>query len=388
VLGASQDGIRVSYAELPFLREDQKEALGLSDCDASADFALAYALSGRRTSFSFAVESFSGWAVPHSFFSIDGKEAGSPPEDYAAVRETCPLRAEAAAWKGEAEPPRRLLARQTAAWASSSEALMRHPSRYDDGEASAGTLEALRAVIERDDGAVKLSATTIKEYLACPFAWLLSRGLKLEDEPVGVDFFDARLAGNMAHRALQRLLGAMGDLGEIVERLRDEYMKAAKDAVQAVLPEYAVDEGPFLVPMFRSYAPLLEDRLCRLVEALLAEPGARAGDLEVKLEAPYPKLGAVLEGRLDRLAYLPPKKTDAAAGARPGSAAPVSAETGEAATGGAGDEKPARAIIDYKKRHTPDKKDLLSSARPKKKAKGKRGKDDDDVVDADFEEVK
>jgi len=356
VLGASQDGIRVSYAELPFLREDQKEALGLSDSDASADFALAYSLSAGRTSFSFAVESFAGWAVPHSFFSIDGKEAGSPPEGYAALRETCALRAEAAAWKGEAELPGRLLARQAAAWASSAEALLRRPSRYDGGEASAEALEALAPVIRRADGAVKLSATTLREYLACPFAWLLSRGLRLDDEPVGVGFFDARLAGDMAHRALQRLLGAMAGLGEIEERHRDGYMKAAKAAVQEVLPEYAVDEGPFLVPMFKSYAPLLEDRLGRLVEALLAEPGARAGDLELELKAPYPKIGAVLEGRLDRVAYLPPERSGAAE---------------------AGVDGPARAIIDYKKRHTPDKKDLLSSARPKAKAKGKRGKDDD-----------
>ena len=358
VLGASQDGIRVSYAELPFLREDQKEALGLSDSDASADFALAYSLSGRRTSFSFAVESFAGWAVPHSFFSIDGKEAGAPPEGYAALRETCPLRSEAAAWKGEAGLPGRLLARQTGAWASSAEALMHRPSRYDDGEASSEALASLRPVIRREDGAVKLSATTLREYLACPFAWLLSRGLRLDDEPVGVGFFDARLAGDMAHRALQRLLGAMAALGEIAERHRDEYMEAAKAAVQEVLPEYAVDEGPFLVPMFKSYAPLLEDRLRRLVEALLAEPGALAGDLEVELRAPYPAIGAVLEGRLDRVACLPPEETAAAAGASA--------------------EGPARAIIDYKKRHTPDKKDLLSSARPKKTAKGKRGKDDDE----------
>jgi len=375
VLGASQDGIKVSYAELPFLREDQKEALGLSDSDASADFALAYSLSANRTSFSFAVESFTGWSVPHPFFSVEGKEAGNPPEGYAALRETCALRAEAAAWKGEAGLPVRLLERQTSAWSSSAGALMNRPSRYDDREASGEVLAELCSVIRRKDGAVRLSATTLREYLACPFAWLLARGLKLDNEPVGVGFFDARLAGDMAHRALQRLLGAMAALGEIEERHRDEYMEAATAAVQEVLPEYAVNEGPFLAPMFRSYAPLLEDRLRRLVEALLTEPGARAGDLELALETPYPAIGAVLEGRLDRLAYLPPGKAGAAAGEAPddGGAEDRGAETGDAE-----DEGPARAIIDYKKRHTPRQKDLLSSTRPAKKVKGKHGKDDEE----------
>jgi hypothetical protein len=364
VLGASQDGIKVSYAELPFLREDQKEVLGLSDSEASTDFALAYSLSGRRTSFSFAVESFTGWSVPHPFFPLEGKEAGAPPEGYAALRETCPLRAEASAWKGEAELPGRLLERQTSAWKSSADALMNRPSRYDDGDASDEVLAGLRSVIKADDGAVRLSATTLREYLACPFAWLLARGLELDDEPVGVGFFDARLAGDMAHGALQKLLGAMAALGEIEERHRDEYMKAVTAAVREVLPEFAIDEGPFLEPMFRSYAPLLEDRLRRLVEALLSEPGARAGNLEYKLRTPYPAIGAVLEGRLDRLAYLPPAKDEAGAGN-------AKVDTAE-------DKGPARAIIDYKKRHTPEKKDLLSSTRPKRKTKGKRGKDGDE----------
>lgn len=363
VLGASQDGIKVSYAELPFLREDQKDLLGVADCDASGAFALAYTLSGRPASFSFAVESFTGWSVPHPFFAVDGREAGVAPEGYEVLRETCPLRAEAAAWKGGASLPSRLLGTQTGAWESSAGAIINRPTRYADALASAAARADLDVEVRRKDGAIKLTATTLKEYLACPFAWLLARGLQLEDEPVGVGFFDARLAGDMAHRALQRLLAAMATQGEIAERHRDAYIEAARDAVRDVLPEYESDEGPFLVPMFEAYAPLLEDRLLRLVEALLAEPGALAGDLELKLEARYPGIDAVLEGRLDRVAVLPDGKGRADAGTTAG------AEEGDG---------PPRAIVDYKKRHMPKKKDLLSSARPDEAAAGRKDRDGED----------
>lgn len=216
------------------------------------------------------------------------------------------------------------------------------PCRYDARAASQAALAAVLPAVTREDGRRRLSATTVHEYLACPFAWLLKRGLGLEDEPVGVDFFDARLAGNMAHSALQDLLGAMGGLGPVAGKHREAYIAAARKAVACVLPLYKDKEGPFLVPMFEAYAPLLEDRLVRLVMALLEEPGALAGKLELSLEAPYDRLGpppgTVLEGRLDRLAVLPAKEGD-----DPG--------------------KPPMAIVDYKKRQVPDKKDLLSSAR-------------------------
>jgi hypothetical protein len=337
VLGASQDGIKVSYAALPFLREDQKEALGTADRDASDDFALAYCLSGSPTSFSCATESFTGWAVPHPFFPLPVPGAPAAPEGFAATRDSCPLRAEAAAWRGDAALPPAILGLQARAWASARSSLPPTRPRYAREKASPEALAAVLPRVSNADGALRLSSTTIEEYLACPFAWLLSRGLRLDDEPVGVDFFDARLAGEMAHAALKRLLSAMGELGPIEARRRDAYLAAVTQALEGVLPEFEAQKGPFLVPMFEAYAPLLKDRMLRLVDALLEEPGTLAGELEIALTRRYEEIDLVLEGRIDRLAVLPGRS--------------------------GGTDGPGHWIIDYKKNRLPPAADLLAISR-------------------------
>lgn len=335
VLGSSQEGVRVAYSSLPFLREDQKEALGQEDRDVSRDFLSAYAASG-NSSFSYAVEAFTGWSVPHPYFSGPGSAPPVAPANFASMRDSCPLRAEAAAWRGEAPLPARLLGFQTRAFLAGAmgpggPGLEAPRPRYDlKSTAAVGALEAIGPRIHRKDGALRLSATLLKEYLSCPFAWLLRRGLGLEEETTGVGFFDNLLAGNLAHAALRDLLAAMGELGPIQARLVPEYMAAVDKALASLLPAFEVQEGPFLRPMFAAYAPLLGDRLRRLVDALMAEPGSEAGRLELDLERPYPELGAVLQGRLDRLGILP---------------------------GG------ACHIVDYKKRGLPAKDALISAAR-------------------------
>lgn len=339
VLGASQEGISVAYSGLPFLREDQKARLGSPDSDASPDFAAAYAASARGTVFSYAEESFSGWSVPHPWFarraeaSGNGNGNGSPrlPGNFAALRSSCPLASEAAAWRGECGLPERLLGAQIAAFDSALPSLRAPASRFAKARASAVSLGALLPRITRQDGLLRASATMLKEYSGCPFAWLLARGLRLEEEASGIGFFDALLAGDMAHAALRVLLADMGRLGPIEARHREAYSACVKDSLASVLPGFEAKEGPFLVPMFEAYAPLLGDRLERLVDALVEDPGWEAGKLEEAFERAYPGLGAVLEGRIDRLARL--------------------AESG------------SHEIIDYKKRTLPRKESLKSTAR-------------------------
>ncbi len=303
VLGCSQNATRVSYAPIPFLREDQKDELGRKDREATADFATAYAHDGRSI-FSYAEEGFDGWSAPAPFFLAPGAPPVAESEDYEALREGDPLRAEAAAFRGEAALPRRLLGMQKRAAAHAAVSL--GPKGVDYG--AAGTLAgpgARELVLSRrrlPDGRLRLPATQLEEYLSCPFAWLLSRGLRLEEEPGGVGFFDARLAGEMAHAAIRRLFAAIGDTGPFETARLPAYRGLVGPAIASVLPVFAREKGPFLVPMFSAYAPLLEDRLNRLVEAETWMEGWEAGEFEAKLQKDYPELGLVLEGRTDRLA--------------------------------------------------------------------------------------
>jgi len=331
VLGCSQEGTELRYATVPFLRDDQKERLGLADRDASEHFAAAYALdSGAR--FSYAAEGIGGWSAPAPFFlgAAGGSSKPGLPPDFEAVRARDPLRAEALAWKSGSPLPAALLGFQKAAAEDAAPSLGDKGGDFGEAGTRAGA-RAREAVLGRrraEGGALRLSATQLEEYLACPFAWLLKRGLGLEQEASGPGFFDARLAGEMAHAAIGKLFARIAETGVFSSARLELYRSFVPEAVSSVLPEFERREGPFLLPMFSAYAPLLEDRLSRLVEAESWMEGWETGDFERSLEKAYPGLGAILEGRVDRAA----RRGD------------------------------GFAIIDYKKRNLPKPKELLAEA--------------------------
>jgi hypothetical protein len=244
------------------------------------------------------------------------------------LRDTDPLLAEAAAWRGSAPFPGRILGLQRSAFLSALPSLRAAPPRLDRVPASAPARQAALARNLRPDGLLRLSSTHLEEYRACPFAWLLARGLRLEEEPSGIAFFDARLQGEMAHAALELLLAEIGRLGPIDGGRIEEYRGLARRAARAVLPRFVATEGPFLEPMFEAYAPLLEDRFLRLVDKLCADGDRDPGELERRIEKAYPGLGVMLEGQIDRIFRH-----------------------------GAG-----YAIVDYKKRSLPRRKDLAVAA--------------------------
>jgi hypothetical protein len=328
VLGCSQDGTAVRYAIATYLREDQKAKLGLVDRDASDDFAAAYALDSSAR-FSYAEEGIGGWSAPSPFFlgAAERAKPGAPP-DFAEILERDPLRAEAEAWRSGSPLPRALLGFQKAAAASAEASLGDKGSDYGRREtrADAAAREAVLGARRTQKALLRLSATQLEEYLACPFAWLLARGLGLEEEPSGLGFFDARLAGEMAHAAVGKLFAEIAESGPFSSARLELYLSFVHPAVASVLPEFARKEGPFLVPMFSAYAPLLEDRLARLVAAESWMEGWETGDFERNFEKEYLERGIVLQGRVDRVARR-------------------------------GDDI---ALIDYKKRVLPRKSDIMA----------------------------
>lgn len=302
VLGCSQEGASVSYARARFLREDQKEALGLADRDASADFASAYTVSGDVVRFSYSAEALGGWTLPHPYFL--GREGNPRRPDAERELALDPQLSEGRAWASGAALPGRLPRAELAAAASLAAAPIAGAAERYAQQKCAG-VEARRAALgsaTRPDGELRLSASEVEDYLACPFAWLLARALKLEAQEAGVGFFDALLAGEMGHAAVRELFAAIESSGPFSSLKRQEYEAAIGGCIDAVLPSFVEREGPFLEPMFRAYAPLLADRLSRLLEAESWMEGWEAGDFELPLERAYPAIGVVLAGRLDRLA--------------------------------------------------------------------------------------
>lgn len=325
VAGSSQEGLKVSFGDAPGLREDQKEALGCPDRDASALYAQAYAAS-EATVFSYAVEGIGGWNLPFPWFSREGHTA--PPGDYAQVRAGDPWSEEAHAWSGGAFPAA-ILADQVSAARAAAPSLRSPASNYEKDLASPEAGKAALARSGEPDGSLRLSATHVEELRSCPFAWLLARGLALREEKSGIAFFDAILAGEMAHAALEILYGRIAASGPFDAERLSEYESWVEPSVNQALPAFERRHGPFLRPMFEAYVPKLADRIRRL---LLSETSLFAGweveRLEGEMRKDYPSNQVRLVGRLDRLARH---------------------DTGE---------EMEYAIIDYKKRSVPKKADV------------------------------
>lgn len=295
VLGCSQDGLRVRYDPASWLREDLRQALGRAGRDASADFAAAYAESGDSVTMSYAIQDLRGWTVPFSAFAAGPV---GPPDDYRLARDADPLRLEAAFWSGETPLPCRLPA-------ACLDAAGRSVPAPEPADTVAGP--ALDAVLEKvtRDGALELSQSAVKRFAECPFSWLLERGLGLREEDAGIGFFDAKLAGEAIHaavRALNEMVKAMDPVPR-PERAA-EYRALVGRAIAEMVPVFERSRGPFLRPMLESYAPLLSDRLGRLLDSGFERfPGWAIGDTELDLEKPYPEFGCILVGRIDRLAF-------------------------------------------------------------------------------------
>ena len=323
IAGASQEGLRVRFVSAPGLGEEEKEALGLPDLDASPTYARAYASVGQPV-FSFPVEGFRGWNLPFPWFSREGRVA--PCAEYDSTRESDPWIREKRAYDGDSFPPA-LLSAQSRAFRSAIRSL-RAPELRQRRDSSAAA-ERILSRVRRADGRLRLSATQVSEMLDCPFAWLLARGLALEKEISGVGFFDALLAGEMIHEALRLLYTRIALSGPYDSRRLAEYRAWIRPSVDGVLPAFEAEHGPFLRPMFEAYVPKLEDRIERLLTQEAEDfRGWEVESLEGELEKDYPDLGAVLVGRLDRLAR----------------------RDGE------------HAIIDYKKRSIPKESEVLPDA--------------------------
>jgi hypothetical protein len=350
LLGCGQEAVEVRYGSWPFLRDDLREGIGAGAQDATGDFLAAYLHSGQTVIPCHAESDLSGWSAAHPFFAFgaapDALLAEAPPEA------PSPLAGEARAWKTGLSPqmPSRLLWAQSAGFQRALSIDQRPADGFED--LTGISLQLILDSLKSDEGKLRLSSTTVDGYRDCPFHWLLSGGLRIQETTLGLEFFDDRLAGTMAHKAIEWLSGKMREFGPIDPEKATAYASLAEEAPLAVLPEFVQKHGAFLEPMFSAWAPLLASRLKLLVKDLLDDPLWEIGSLELALSLDLPHLDAVLEGRLDRL-------------------------------GRRGQEY---ALVDYKKKNLPKKKELLvaSTAEGQASTEGQSSAEAEDSDESDL----
>ncbi len=299
VVGASQRASRVELPAFPFLREDQREALGLPDRSFSDAFLALYLQSGASVRMSLSREDLSGPELAPGFFV--SRRAVRDSDDSAALKERDPLARELEVWSGGRAPDRRVLPAQKAAidhlswtaWTPRRLDLAAEPLRDED------LRSALVGRLSDDAGRLAISPTGLEAYRSCPFAFLFSALLGVEERDFEIPHGDARLEGKLLHRCLAGLF----------ELLRSEPRDSEGLVERAVEEGFAAWEtdGPLLLPPEWSE---LKRRAREQLAALLRVdterfPDYRVADIERVFTIDGPAEGIALDGRVDRVSLGP-----------------------------------------------------------------------------------
>ncbi len=185
------------------------------------------------------------------------------------------------------------------------------------------------------DPLIKITPSKLKNFVLCPFKWLLSCVPDVDKGPSAV----ADLAeGSLTHALIRSLFTEIADGGgAVVPGRLEESMRLLDRLLPRCLDAIIRQTGPSVEIAMLSAYPKIRDRLARLLafETGFQSEGWNIGEFERNLSKSYESLGLLIEGRADRVACR------SASGSLEGS------------------EDTLYAIIDYKKKTAPKKKDFL-----------------------------
>ncbi|MDR3356269.1 MAG: PD-(D/E)XK nuclease family protein [Spirochaetaceae bacterium] len=310
VLGATQKGASVVYRGLKFLRPDKRRRLGLAedDHDASPGFFRAYAAgvlpSGAgRVRFSASDFTFSGWAMPHSFFT--GNCVDSPVPDAADA-----YTEEKAWWADAAAPfPKRLFPAQKAAFDFWYSALPRAPFSLlrapFDSPAVAGLLREAISSKKHDGGKLRVSASDLQAFYKCAVYWLFENIFEIEEESLQALLLDDRSKGLLFHTILHELYTRIkAEDGIFLAQNIEKYKAWAAACTEEAAAEYRAFRGPLCAPLVSAMARGITRHISAMLETeALKFAGYSVSELEAAKTVMYGDF--FLTGRIDRVSVSP-----------------------------------------------------------------------------------
>ncbi|MDR1901066.1 MAG: PD-(D/E)XK nuclease family protein [Treponema sp.] len=321
VLNATQDKATVQYQPLSFLRPDKRKTLGLIDTDASAVFFRLYRQGDWRgfkpyTWISASAQSFSGWAIPHSYFSGNAKQEDSLPPD--------PFQEERVYWAALAGVrfPRRIFTVQKKGFDRWRSILHREAAEQfnyltdrlpQETKISAQLKKRIwrkgqAAGIPHDEDipqTLSVSATDLNEFFACPLMWLYKRIFKLEEFSLEARLLDEQSLGILFHRILKELFAKIKDEDICFKQGNlGKYFTWIWEITNDVVRRHHAFRGPLAVPLLVSQAEAISKTLRALLKSEAKFfPGYAVSRLESELE--FTKGNIRFVGRLDRVSVSP-----------------------------------------------------------------------------------
>ncbi|MDR2759542.1 MAG: PD-(D/E)XK nuclease family protein [Spirochaetaceae bacterium] len=323
VLNVTQNAATVLYEPLDFLRQDKRDKLGLPDTDASPVFFRLYQ-SGPIgtfkpiTRFSASERTFSGWAIPHSYFSGSLETAPPAGEDpYIQERDWWAGNGYVPDLGGESlQFPRRLFSIQKKGFDQWRTPLCGQGAvNFDilrgafppEGTYARMLRERIGAVQKKHDSGdyLKVSATDLNKFFYCPVYWLYGKIFAVEGFFPEAKLLDDASLGLLYHEILKNLFARIRKEDRVftaghIEKYRDWIRQYTDEAAH----HYPAFQGPLAVPLLVSQSAAIAKRLDRLLE-IEAEyfSGYTVAELEYSLEL---AAGDILfNGRLDRVSLSP-----------------------------------------------------------------------------------
>ncbi|GHV69027.1 hypothetical protein AGMMS49928_10070 [Spirochaetia bacterium] len=325
VLNASQQNTTVLYQPLRFLRQDKRKRLGLRDTDASAAFFRLYrpgsfeTSSGVfvcHTSISAAEDTFSGWAIPHSYF------AGHTERFFLSAAD--PFTTEKEWWANngftgqESIFPGHLFTVQKKGFTRWHSILGGKAGKFNfiksPMTASGAASDILKTQIDKVQRQpaeetkkllLKVSATDMNNFFCCPVYWLWEKVFKLEDQVLEARLLDDASLGLLYHEILKNVFTRIrGEDALFYPEHLENYYQWAAEYTKKAAENYPAFQGPLAVPLLVSMSRTITKKICGVLD-IEADyfPHSAVSELEYPLE--FQKGDLLFKGILDRVSVSP-----------------------------------------------------------------------------------
>ena len=225
VINCTQDALTVVRKPLGFLTTQKRRALGIRNSDAaSTAFIRLYGkfnnAGGARSVFSCSEQTFSGFAIPHTYFNIAPVEKNHTPFDELDADDF--ILNERKWFLSESDAPRALSDLQKAQyenWKASSDFSLNTPCAQSVDTGVKKIIDyvlkerrTLNGSSSEDASVVKITQSDMRDFFPCPRKWLFKSVVKLREDSLDASLFEKYDQGNINHKILELLFKSFDTL--------------------------------------------------------------------------------------------------------------------------------------------------------------------------------
>ncbi|WP_027728054.1 PD-(D/E)XK nuclease family protein [Treponema sp. C6A8] len=306
VIDASQKNLEIQYKKLNFLNDEKRRELKIEQQDKDLNLSKAYArlyttdFSGEKlVHFSYAENSFAGFAIAHSSLTEDENKFEELDEEDFILNEKKYMLG-----KTDAKLPLKLSAAQK----NQIQNFQIHNSKFDyEKQTNNGNQTSSSSVKEevkftlienrskklddtQKDGKIIITQSDMKDFFPCPRRWIFSKVLKLDEESLDTDLMQPFDMGNINHKTLELFMKDY--IGKKLPVCRDgksfdnedEILNAIKTHAKTAIkdPEKEFSRSPLTQKMLENQIDLISEKIIDFLHSFLQENIRSAANISTK----------------------------------------------------------------------------------------------------------